>query len=114
MSKAPKKQSEKPSDTMREFPRVVDQLGEVVSNAAEVLEVVSVDSPFVQAFKIGQEPYHTVCGTRCDYTLHSVPGMPGQLHFGVVCPRCMRSLMDGEVWFATHSSNSGVRGQPGH
>lgn len=112
MSTRHKKQSDMRSDTPS-LPRVVNQLGEDVSNAEEVLEVVSADTPALQAFQLGKSPYHRICGSRCDYTLHPVPGMPGELHFGVLCPRCIRALMEGEIDYAFDSGNTSIHGVAG-
>src|SRR5262249_43292785 len=108
MSNQPKKQYTKHSGI--QSPRLVNQLGEDVSLAEDLLEAVSADTPALIHFQAGESPYHTQCGTRCDYTLHSVPGMPGQLHFGVVCPRCIRALMEGEIWYALDPGDTSIHG----
>src|SRR5215813_3351677 len=110
MSNPRKKQSDMHS-AIPSQPRVVGLHGEVVSNAEELLEIVSVDTPAVLAFKEGRSPFHTVCGSRCSYTLHSVPGMFGQLHFGVVCTRCLRALMEGEITYAFDSIESSIHSE---
>jgi len=111
MSKQHNEQSTKRSDT-QSLPRVVNQLGEVVSVADDLLVAVSVDleSPAVIAFQAGLTPLHNVCGSVCDYTLHSVPGSPGRHHFGIVCPKCLRGLMEGE-WSAVNTRNTSVHSE---
>jgi len=89
----------------------VDQLGEDVSRVDDLLELVSVDleSPAVKAFQAGMTPVHNVCGSDCVFTLHSVSGSPGRHHFGIVCPKCIRPLMEGE-WHAVDPRNTGLHG----
>lgn len=81
----------------------------------DLLAVVSVDleCAAVKAFQAGLTPVHNVCGSVCDYTLHSIPGSPGRHHFGIICPKCLRVLMEGE-WSATDTGNTSVHGEPSY
>jgi hypothetical protein len=49
-------------------------------------------------FQLGKIPYHVVCGAMCDYL--SEPRQGQFFWFGVSCPKCLRTLMEGEIHYA--------------
>src|SRR4029450_12500187 len=112
MSKAPKKQSGERSDPLYpidvRFP--VGEQG-AVSSVDEALEHVSVENVNLKAFRDHREAYHRICGTLCGYYLANVPYRPGEFFFGVHCPRCMRDLMQEEIFYAVDPINPGLHGQ---
>jgi hypothetical protein len=88
--------------------------GAAASNVEEALARVSVENPALQAFKQHREAYHRVCGTLCGYYLANVPYQPGEFFFGVHCPRCMRDLMQEEIFYAPDSVNTSIHSEPGN
>ena len=107
MSNQPKKPSGMHSDRLYLLiEKVAGALQLDASVVADQLEAVFAKDEFhpsYNAIKSGKDPYHNVCGSLCDFTLHTVPGSPGRFHFGVVCPKCLRPLMEGEITYVSHS-----------
>src|SRR5262245_12920384 len=102
MSNQHKKQSDKPSGTPSQDPIVVRGPEGVVSHAElEALAAVSADNPNKLAMERGDIPFHTLCGSHCEWELLPRPG--GHYFFGCYCPKCARSLMEGEIWYADYS-----------
>jgi hypothetical protein len=69
-----------------------------VLDADKLAAVVHADNPVWLAFKLGHTPYHTRCGEPCDFFTEPRPA--GNVYMGVSCPRCLRPLMEGEVFYA--------------
>ena len=101
MSTQHKKPSDKPSD-IRSARQVVSELLAAVgvSPADEVLERVFAEhqqTPALVAIMHGHRPFHRVCGSLCSFIVANAVDKPGSFHLGVVCPKCLRDLHEGEI-----------------
>ena len=98
MSKVPKKLSDMPSVTQY-LQRAAERAGLDVAAAGEHLEVACADSnPIALAIKDGHRLFHKTCGAPADLVVVPAIERPGSYAVGATCPKCLRHLMDGELF----------------
>src|SRR5262245_38025008 len=98
MSNQQKKQLGTPSVT-RYLTHAAARAGLDVAAVAAHLSAACADGSSVGlAISEGKTLFHKTCGSRVDLVVVPAVGRPGSYWLGATCPKCLRDLMDGEIF----------------